>query len=104
MGVGCSVNPKSEPMPKDEMSTLDPVTEQRLADMSDADWAALSARVRPPSSSAQLKEIAGKVLSGDQLNSFVSVADPKAFAGDNGDIDESRVMGHLTALFGAGNG
>ncbi len=37
------------------MATLDPVTEQQLADLSDEDWAALTARVRPPSSAAHKK-------------------------------------------------
>jgi hypothetical protein len=83
------------------MTDLDPSLEQRLADLSDVDWAALTARVRPPSSAAQLKEIAGRVLTGQQLDAFVSVADPKKFAAENGDVDESRVMGHLTAMFGA---
>jgi hypothetical protein len=86
------------------MSELDPVVEQRLADMSAEEFAALTARVRPPTSSQQLKNIAGKVLSGDALNAFVSVANPKAFAGENGDVDESKVMGHLTAMFASHQG
>ena len=82
---------------------LDPKTEQTLADMSDEDWSALAARVRPPTSSEQLKTVAAKVISDpDQLNAFMSVANAKAFAGENGDIDEDKVMGHLTALFAAG--
>jgi hypothetical protein len=82
------------------MSDLDPVFEQRLADLSDADWQALTARVRPPTSAAQLKEVAGKVISGEQLDAFVQVANLKAFANENGDIDETRVMGVLTGMFG----
>lgn len=82
------------------MSDFDPVLEQRLADLSDVDWAALTARVRPPSSTQQLREIAGKVLSGPQLDAFVDVANLKAFADDNGDIQEDRVMGALTGMFG----
>ena len=82
------------------MPDLDPVFEQKLADLSDVDWAALTARVRPPSSAAQLKEIAGKVITGDQLEAFVSVANLKSLAGENGDIDEDKVMGTLTGMFG----
>jgi hypothetical protein len=82
------------------MPDFDPVLEQKLADLSDVDWAALTARVRPPSSSAQLREIAGKVITGDQLEAFVNVANVKALAGSNGDIDEAKVMGALTGMFG----
>lgn len=79
---------------------LDPQTEQALADMSTEDWAALTARVRPPTSSEQLQSIAAKHIAPDQLNTFMAIADPKKFASANGDIDEDKVMGHLTAFFG----
>jgi hypothetical protein len=84
------------------MAELDPAVEQQLADMSDQDWRSLSARVRPPTSSQQLREMAGKVLDADQLETFMAVANPKAFAGENGDVDEATLTGHLTRLFGAG--
>jgi hypothetical protein len=82
------------------MPDLDPSLEQRLADLSDVDWAALTARVRPPSSAAQLRDIAGKVITGDQLDAFVSVANLKALATENGDIDEDKVNRALTGMFG----
>jgi hypothetical protein len=87
-------------MRKDEMPDLDPNLEQRLADLSDVDWSALTARVRPPSSAAQLKDIAGKVIEGDKLDAFVNVANLKALADENGDISEDKVMGALTGMFG----
>jgi hypothetical protein len=79
---------------------FDPVFEQKLADLSDVDWQALTERVRPPTSAAQLREIAGKVISGDKLDAFVKVADPKAFASENGDIDPSKVAQSIGGLFG----
>jgi hypothetical protein len=81
---------------------FDPVFEQRLADLSDVDWQALTERVRPPTSAAQLREIAGKVISGDQLDAFVKVADPKAFATENGDIDPTKVQQYVGTMFGSG--
>ena len=84
------------------MAELDPAVEKQLADLDDADWRALTARVRPPTSSQQLRDIAGKVLDGTALDSFVAVADPRKFANDIGDVDEDKVMGHLTALFATG--
>jgi hypothetical protein len=79
---------------------FDPVFEQKLADLSDVDWQALTERVRPPTSAAQLREIAGKVISGDKLEAFVKVADPKAFASENGDIDPAKVQQSIGTLFG----
>lgn len=82
------------------MAELDPAVEQQLADMYDDDWHALSARVRPPSSTAQLKAAAAQVLSGEQLDAFVAAANVSAFTDENGDVDEEKVAGHLTAIFG----
>jgi hypothetical protein len=101
-GIGFFGDRKSSTTQKDEMD-LDPTAEQRLADMSDADFAALTARVRPPTSARQLKDIASKFISGSQLDAFVKVVDPKVFANETGDVDEGRVAGHLTALLGAGS-
>jgi hypothetical protein len=81
------------------VAELDPAVEQQLADLDDADWRALTARVRPPTSSQQLRDIAGRVLEGNALDSFVAVADPRKFANEIGDVDEEKVIGHLTALF-----
>ena len=82
---------------------LDPQTEQQLADMSDEDWSALTARVRPPTSSEQLKTMAAKrITDPDQLNAFMSIANPKALITENGDIDEAKLGEHLGRLFGPG--
>lgn len=49
---------------------------------------------------AQLKSAAALVLrESDQLSAFLAVANPEAFIGDDGCIDDDKVMGHLTALF-----
>lgn len=61
----------------------------------DAEW-------RPKLQSQQLRAIAGSVLKGDQLNAWLSGMNPAAFASDTGEIDEEKVMGHLTAAFGVG--
>jgi hypothetical protein len=73
--------------------------EQQLADLNDAEWRSLSARVRPPTSTEKLREAAGKLIGGDRLDAFMSVANVKAFADDSGDVDESKVARHLGTLF-----
>ena len=59
------------------MAELDPAFEQQLADLSDDDWRSLTARVRPPTSSEQLREMEGKVLNADQLETFMSAVNPR---------------------------
>jgi hypothetical protein len=85
------------------MAELDPATEQQLADLSNEDWAALTARVRPPTSREQFKQVASRVIQDEgQLDNFLSIANHKAFTTDNGDVDEAKLTGHLQSLFGAG--
>ncbi|MEU9806229.1 hypothetical protein [Mycobacterium sp. NPDC050853] len=59
----------------------------------EADW-------KPKLLASQLKSAASQVLSGEQLNEWLDSVDPGKFVGENGEIDESKVMGKLTAIFG----
>lgn len=53
------------------MVELDPQLEQQLSELSDDDWRALSARVRPPTSTEQFKNVAAKVIADEgQLNAL----------------------------------
>jgi hypothetical protein len=83
------------------MAELDPAFEQQLADLTDEDWRSLSARVRPPTSSEQLKTVAAKHIPEDQLPTFMAIANVKAFADENGNVDESKVQQLAGTLFGA---
>ncbi|GAB1811122.1 hypothetical protein [Mycobacterium sp. MUNTM1] len=83
------------------MGQLDPSVEQQLANLSDAEWSALSARVRAPDGLEGLRAAASQHLSGPQLDSFVQCADVSKFANENGEIDAEKVGRHLTALYGA---
>src|ERR1700758_3244338 len=47
-----------------------------------------------PDLSVQLRSIAGQVLSGDSLVSFVKYAPLDAYTTSDGQIDEEKVMGH----------
>lgn len=83
------------------MGQLDPAVEQQLASLSDAEWSALSARVRAPDGVEGLRAAASQRLSGAALESFVQCADVSKFAGENGEIDAEKVGAHLTSLYGA---
>lgn len=82
------------------MVDLPPEVEQQLAGLSEGDWAALTAKVRAPDAAEQFKAVAGQVVSGERLDALARAVDLSKFTGSDGQIDESKVMGHLTAMFG----
>ncbi|MCA2248824.1 hypothetical protein JF729_13640 [Mycobacterium intracellulare] len=83
------------------MPEIPPEVEAQLAQLTDAQWSALSARVRAPDSTEALRTAAAQRLTGAQLDSFVQCADVSKFANENGEIDAEKVGRHLTALYGA---
>ncbi|MGH8328583.1 MAG: hypothetical protein ACRET2_17685 [Steroidobacteraceae bacterium] len=87
---------------KTERELLESALREHVRGMSEEDFRTFVVQVRPPNSVEQLKGAAANVLSGDQLDAFLSVADPKAFDGEDGDIDDEKVVGRLTAMFGTG--
>ena len=52
-----------------------------------------------PDLSGQMRSIAQQFISGDALESFVTYAPADAFTTADGNIDEEKVAGHLTAIF-----
>lgn len=89
---------ESEKLSADER-TLHDATNKAASDAQ----AAAEATWRPKYQAAQLKSIAAQVLTdSEKLKSFMSITDPALFAGEDGEIDESKVTGHLTALLGQG--
>ena len=82
------------------MADLTPEVEQQLASLSDGDWAALTARVRAPDTTEQLRAAVAKHVSADQLDSIMSITNTAAFVRD-GQIDEALVQRHFGNLFGA---
>jgi hypothetical protein len=77
-------------------------SEKAVKDAEKAARAAADAEWRPRLQTAELRSIASEVLKGDQLNAWLAGMNPAAFANDNGEIDQEKVMGHLTAAFGVG--
>lgn len=82
------------------MADISPETEKWFADMTAAEFAAFTARVRAPDTREKFRAVASNILSGNALDAFSDAADLSKFTGDDGGIDEERVMGHLTAMFG----
>lgn len=69
-----------------------------------ADAAAASAKAEllPQIQALEVRALASTVLGDDKdrLAAFMEIADPRKLVGEDGHVDESKVMGHLTAMFG----
>lgn len=81
------------------MGQLDPAVEQQLANLNNAEWSALAARVRAPDGVEGLRAAAAQHLSGAQLNAFVAAADVSKFTNDAGEIDAGKVTQHIAGLY-----
>ena len=82
------------------MTDLAPEVEQQLASMGDGEWQALTARLRAPDTTEQLRAAASKHVPADQLDAVMGIVSPTAFVRD-GQVDEALVRQHFGALFGA---
>jgi hypothetical protein len=89
---------KSEKLTADEKAL-----KQATKEAADAARAEAEAKYRPQMQALQVKAIASTILAGDQLSSFCDIVNPNALLGADGEVDESRVMGALTAMFGQSN-
>jgi hypothetical protein len=85
------------------MPDLPAEAEEAITRMSAGEFAALTAKLRAPDAAEQIRTHAAKVLSGSQLDAFVSAANPAAFTNESGAVDGEKVIGHLTAIHLAGH-
>lgn len=92
---------KLETLETEKLSADEKAIKAARAEASTAAAEAAKAEFLPKLQAAEVKSIAAEIIKGDQLKTFLSVINPAAFVGDNGEIDESKVMGALTGMFGA---
>lgn len=90
-----------ETLETEKLSADEKALKAARAEASTAAAEAAKAEFLPKLQAAEVKSIAAEIIKGDQLKTFLSVINPAAFVGDNGEIDESKVMGALTGMFGA---
>lgn len=83
------------------MVDLPPDIEQKLADMTDGEWAALQARVRAPDTTEQFREIVKSVVP-QHADELMKWADVSKFVGEDGAVDDTRLRSALGVLFGNG--
>ncbi len=92
---------KLDALETEKLSADEKAIKAARAEASTAAAEAAKAEFLPKLQAAEVKSIAAEIIKGDQLKTFLSVVNPAAFVGDNGEIDESKVMGALTGMFGA---
>ena len=95
---------ENESLKGDKLTADEKALKEAQKQATEAATEAARAEFMPKLQAAEVKALASGVISGDQLKSFMSVVNPAAFAGDNGEIDETKVMGALTGMFGAPQG
>lgn len=61
---------------------------------------AAQAEYLPQIQKLQVQGIAASVIQGDKLNAFMALVNPAALLDDKGAVDETKVMGYLTAMYG----
>lgn len=82
------------------------LTDQERAVATAAEQARADARAEaekellPKLQEMQVRTYAASILSKDQLAAWVPTVNLQAFVGESGDVDEEKVMGTLTAIFG----
>lgn len=54
----------------------------------------------PQIRAAKVQSIASQIVSGDKLNAFMDLVDTAKLLGEDGAVDETKVMGYLTAMYG----
>lgn len=81
------------------MVEISPDVEQLLADLSDAEWAALTAKVRAPDAEELYRKVAKYVVPEQFLDNWMQVANVAAFVNADGTIDEERLRRGLNSIF-----
>jgi hypothetical protein len=54
----------------------------------------------PQIRAAKVQSIASQIVQGDKLSAFMDIVDTTRLLGEDGQVDESKVMGYLTAMYG----
>jgi hypothetical protein len=84
----------------EKLTDAEKAAEAAKVEAAESARAAAEAEWKPRLQAAELKALAGTILDKDQLTAFLEIVDVSKFAKDDGAIDEEKVMGHLTAIYG----
>lgn len=84
----------------EKLTDSEKAVEAAKVEAAEAARTAAESEWKPRLQASELKAIAGTILEKEQLASFLAIADVTKFAKDDGSIDEEKVLGHLTAMYG----
>lgn len=90
---------KVENLEAEKLSSDEKTLKQARDEAAKAAKDAAQAEYLPQIQALQVKSIASQIISGDQLTAFMSIANPANLVGEDGQVDETKVMGTLTAMF-----
>jgi type IV secretory pathway VirB10-like protein len=91
---------KNEALETAQLSADDKALKTARDEAAKAAAATAKAEYLPQIQALQVKSIASQVIQGDKLNAFMAIVNPAALVGADGAVDETMVMGHLTAMYG----
>lgn len=91
---------KNEELEAKALTADEKALKQATKDAAEAAKAAAEAEYLPKLQRLEVKSIAGSIISGDKLNAFMEIVNPAALVGTDGAVDETKVMGYLTAMYG----
>jgi hypothetical protein len=99
------IQQENETLKTERLSADEKALKEATKKAADDARAAADAEWRPRYLASELRSVAAGVIKDqEQLQSFLAMTDASKFATENGEIDHEKVMGHLTALFGGGQG
>ncbi|WP_433568052.1 hypothetical protein ACQP1O_43190 (plasmid) [Nocardia sp. CA-151230] len=90
---------KADALETEKMSADEKALKQAKQEAADAATAEAQSQFLPRIQALQVKAAASSILSGDQLKTFCDIVNPAALLGADGEVDESKVMGALTAMY-----
>ena len=91
---------KVESLEAEKLSAGEKELKQVRDEAAKAAAVAAKAEYLPQIQALQVKSIASQIITGDKLSAFMSIVNPAALVGEDGQVDETRVMGFLTAMYG----
>lgn len=96
---------KLDALEADKLTADERALKDARKEAADAAATAARAELQPKLQAAEVRGIAGPVIQGDQLKAFMALVSGEkgvssAVLGENGEVDEAKVMGLLTAMYG----
>lgn len=91
---------ENESLKGDRLSADEKALKAAREDAAKQARAEAEAQYLPQIRAAKVQSIASQIVQGDKLNAFMEVVDTSRLLGEDGQVDDAKVMGYLTAMYG----